>query len=457
MPKPLLVVTLRNHWSIKNLVHTGALTLLQESFQIEVWCDAGKIEPIKSLCSKFCDEDIIWKANLEIKETFKHKFWRLLQKSLLFEHHELATEAIIQKSHRGNRNRSQNFLSGVAKWVAKSRFGDRAIQIATRNRESLISNHLVNFSEDPAVVFITNPVDFREDLVAMAANQMQTPVVTMIPSWDNLSSKGVLLSIYDRIFVWNEMMKVEVLNLYPAFECIDIDAIGVPRFDVHQNSPNGEFSREALLSGLGLSPDKATILYANTATSSFPQQIQVIKHIIEACRNGEIENSQVLVRCHPHDDVSQYEQLNEEGLVAVWPKASDAKRAFGVEAAPPVDDLIRLTAMIKASDVVVNAASTIVLDAACCDKPIISVAYDGDEKPVFYDSIVSAYDYTHQKFYLESMGGVLVKSKAELISEVNIALINPFLRTVERKQLGHFVTRGSATHQMVKLLEGYLP
>ncbi len=455
MDKPLLVITFPNHWSIKNLIHTGALGLLQQTFRIEAWCDESKILALQDVANSFCIDEIIWRANIDYRETGKHKFWRLIQKSLLFERRRVSTEQIVKKSHRGKRSVFQKFSSSVVKLVAISPFGERTLKYASELRESSIPSKLISFSELPCAVFASNPVDFHEDPLVLAATVLGVPTITMIPSWDNLSNKGVLLSYFHTIFVWNETMKSELLSLYPVYELAEVTPIGVPRFDIHESSPNGEFERGRLLVSLGLDPSKSTILYANTATSSFPQQPQVIAHLIEGCENGIFQNCQVLIRCHPHDDISKYERFNRQRIAAVWPPLDEAKNAFGVSTCPPADDLLRLSAMIQACDVIVNAASTIVLDAACCDKPIISIAYDGDESPSYYDSIESAYKYTHQVPFLESGAGVIARSKSELHQMVNNALINPFELQNERKALKDSVCCGSSVQNLVRALEKF--
>src|SRR5690606_32252148 len=63
---------------------------------------------------------------------------------------------------------------------------------------------------------------------------------------------------------------------------------------------------------------------------------------------------------------------------------------------PRDDNTTHLARTMKYSDVVINIASTITIDAACFDTPVINIAYDmkQDERE-YTGSVARYYNYTH--------------------------------------------------------------
>lgn len=454
--KPLIALSLPNHWAIKNFLQAGVLGSLQEEADFVAFAAMSKIESLKEVCQYLELRNILFHPYPEFKETAVFHQARLLQKSLLFEHHEFATERIAKKSYRGRRSRSHIMMSALVGPIARSPLGPSLIHFATRVRENHTFVPEIRFDRMPSAFLVTNPVDFREDMFVRWCQQNKVPTLTLVPSWDNLSSKGAIHRAYDSVMVWNEEMQEEVRRIYPNYALHQIPIVGVPRFDAYRESLPASFQKASLWPELGLDPNKKTILFANTASRSFKYQPEVIRHVSEAIGSGELSSCQLLVRLHPHDDPQLYESLRAMPNTVVWPALNQFEAAFGVESSPPANDLLMLAAMMRQCDVVLNAASTIALDAAVCDKPIISVAYDGDAKLSYFDSILSAYEYTHQQVFLRAEAAVLVHNKEEMIKAILEALAAPELRRGARAQLAESVVPCGSVAKITALLRQYL-
>lgn len=448
MARPLIAITFPNHWSIKNLIHSGVIAELQSVADIQGWASADRIPHLEDLCNEFGLAPIQWVATADSSETKALKRIRHLQKSLLFESHGVSTERILQRSERGKRTKLQQLGSAAMRSLSKTPWAPALKSWISKRRWELTPESSVAFPEVPNLLFVTNPVDFREDPLVKSARLAGVPVVTMVPSWDNLSSKGVLFGSFERVYVWNEVMHNEVRQLYPEHQASQVQIVGVPRFQAYESSPRAD--RNQFLQSLGLDPDRRTILFANTATKSFPDQPTVAHHVAEAVSNGELEGAQLLVRCHPHDDSGDYDFLRGLPHVAVWPEPGQDQAAFGVQTVPPADDLRLLTATLRSADVCVNSASTIALDAAANDVPIVSVAYDGNRKRDYPNSVRSYYDYTHQRPFIATRASVLVESRQSLIEALRCALENPELRREERAQLARIATPGQPATRLAE-------
>jgi hypothetical protein len=256
----------------------------------------------------------------------------------------------------------------------------------------------------------------------------------MVASWDNLSGKGCMCQGFDRILVWNEPMREEVLRYYPGYREQQVVATGIPRFDVYRDPLPPHLDREPFFRSLGLDPARQLLLFANTATRLIPEQPQVIAHVAAAIADGTLaRNTQLLVRCHPRDPVDLYMELARSSGVSVWhPQAHDGDLYRWL---PDVDHLAVLAAMIKHSVATMNPCSTMTLDAVMCDRPVASIAYDGDAKKRFEDSIASAYHYNHLAPVLRSGAAPLCKSREELLGLLNRYIADPGMLRNERRRL----------------------
>lgn len=426
-----LAITFPNHWAIKNILHSGVAAHLQDHCEIIGLAHPSRIPHLVGLVEQLGLRPIEWVPYAHPPEHPKLTRLRRLQKGFVFERQNVATERIMRE--RGKRSRAEKIASALIRPVAQSSRGELVAKWLIRRRWDLTAAAAI---PEVDLLFTTNPVDFREDPLVKSAREAGIRVVTMIPSWDNLSSKGVLFCEFDAVFVWNEVMQREVREFLPNLSERQVPIVGIPRFGIYENQPSPR-------------PAKRRILFANTATKSCPDQPAVARHLAEALQAGAFGDAELLVRCHPHDNPSDYDFLKTFTEVLVWPESADA---FGVDTVPPSDDLVNLRDMLQSSDVCVNCASTIVLDAAANDVPIISVAYDGDRKLSHHESVARFYEYTHQKPFLKIRAAELVSSRADLIKAVQEALANPLAKQEQRATLARLATTGQPQLRLAKAL-----
>lgn len=451
--KPLLVFTLPNHWAIKNLLHSGVLAKLQPTFRLAAYAAEERLPFLQSLAGELGLEPIEWRVSPLWHETKFQQFNRQFQKGLLYEIHDIQTEKIIQKSARGRRGRGKRIGSTFIAALAKLPIRGLLYRWASRQKWNLTPSNLYDLQDRPALVFTLNPFDFREDPLVKQAVAANIPVVTLIPSWDNLTNKGVLCEGFREIYVWNTPNEEDFRRLYPERSDVQVRVTGNPRTQVFEENLPIEYSKEHLWPRLGLDLTQKTLLFANTSTVSFPRQKEVARHLSAEMRpGGLLADCQLLVRNHPHDDPEYYMDLLDSPSVRVWPHPGQQEATFGFNTAPPASDMWMLSAMLKHSDVVVNSASTIVLDAAVAGTPMVSICYDGDAELSYHDSIRSAYDYEHQQPYLNSGAGVLCPSKSSLIEAIQAALSEPSIRLEQRRTLAQFATPGRSADLLAEAL-----
>jgi hypothetical protein len=433
MKKPVLGITLDSMWSIKDYILSGALKAIGEDFELMAWVPAGFLDGVRQLAArsgvKMAVEPFLsFEPNPVFSSVCK------LQKSLLYERYDVETERINQRRRGGAgityvRSPLAHRVSSIMRVVAKSRFAgaaDLALQVLRRHStpsglyvNSFAANHV-------DALFCTNPIKRDEDPVYYEAKRRRLPTASLVLSWDNLTSKGVIHRRFDRIMVWNEVMREEVLGMYPEYRPSQVDIVGFPRFDIYLRPFPEEFQRASFLGRLGLDPSRAVILFASSGIRGYPTQIQVLQHVL-AARDGGVfgGGTQVLVRCHPHDPLEPFKAFRGIPDTAVWPESRRGDKGTLFEQIPDPDELLVLGASIAHSAVVVTAGSSVTLDAARCDVPVVCIAYDGDTVLPIEDSFQTVYDYSHQR-PLHAIGGTTVcRSRDELIAAVKTALKDP--------------------------------
>ncbi len=84
-----------------------------------------------------------------------------------------------------------------------------------------------------------------------------------------------------------------------------------------------------------------------------------------------------------------------------------------------------LAELMRYSDVVVNIASTITIDAAAFDTPTVNVAFDGYEKKPYNLSCKRYYDYEHYKRIVDTGGIKISDTIDELIVHIQRSLDDP--------------------------------
>ncbi|NIJ55337.1 CDP-glycerol glycerophosphotransferase family protein [Dyadobacter arcticus] len=246
-------------------------------------------------------------------------------------------------------------------------------------------------------VVSSSPLDIRENSIVNFLKRQNIKALGMIISWDNLTSKGIINARHDYLLVWNQLMANEFIRFYSVFKLKEkICITGIPRFDLHFRDGHQMEVEQLFRNQFAISPSDKVIFFATSAAKHFVNQKLIFNHLQEYLQLRE--NIILIVRCHPADNFELYKPYLHEGKVRIWHvenPVTDASRMF-MEWLPPLDYLDSLSRMLKNCNVCVQVASTIRLDAAACDKPVISIAYDGDQILPWSHSVRRLYDYSHQ-------------------------------------------------------------
>ncbi|MEK7526992.1 MAG: CDP-glycerol glycerophosphotransferase family protein [Patescibacteria group bacterium] len=305
----------------------------------------------------------------------------------------------------------------------------------------------------PELIFATDVQNEYDVSLMHEARKRGVKIVGMVRSWDNLAAKGLLRIIPALLLANNELVKREAMALHgvPAEK---IQVVGLPHYDNYFQAP--KLSRLELAEKLGLNAAKKFVLFVPVGdrylTDNFVDKNALT--LLDKILPGDWEIS---VRLPPADSVKEIEGGNFSERVKIYRPGGYFGNVKNTELSR-IDDEI-LIASIKYSDLIVAGPSTMVIDAAIADKPIILVGFDGKENASYFQSVRRYYDYNHFQPILESGGAPLARSEEEFEKLVRAYLADQTLDWAGRRRIVELecqFTDGQSSQRVVEELEKFL-
>jgi hypothetical protein len=340
-------------------------------------------------------------------------------------------EAIARKSIRWIRAKSLIALLLAPSMVRRaSRYAviDRAVshpwaeQLFDRWRPVLL------VTSSPGLIFSEIPMlrtAVRRGVRAMAVD----------PSWDNFTNKLLPVRRVDRLVVWNDLMKQQAIELH-GYEPDAVRVAGAPQWDLYFKQGPAT-SREVFFRRIGADPSRKLITLTTTPHELYPHHDHVLRVLVRAMRDGAWRRDvQVLVRLHPRDEIDSYEEFrNLPGVIIEKPFRSTVKTGDGLAVDITVENQQHLADTMRHSDVVVNVASTIAIEAAIFDTPVVNISFDGDQPSDWTRSARRYYRFTHYVNITRHHAVRVAESPEQLVELVGRYLDDPSLDREGRRRV----------------------
>jgi len=322
------------------------------------------------------------------------------------------------------------FLAMVRRWRVTRRWAETLAEI----RPAVVVSTALTLPEG----FFAPSVDLP---VALAAREQAVPCGTLIQSWDNLSSKTYVLPPWlDRFWTWSEKMNEELVTFNPRVDRKRARVVGSPHFDFHRDS-RLELPRSDFVRRVGLDPDRPYALIGTGTRKLLPDEPKTVIRLVARLRERN-PALQILLRVHPKDVASR------------WPGHFANLRSMGVVIQQPIPDkpmdsggftlpelfFREQINTIRHAAVVINTASSLTVDAAILDRPVISLGYDLDVDEVFPEGRSRFYNRSAHFGPLAETGGVWVaESEEACVEAIHAYLENPDLHREGRCQIARMV------------------
>ncbi|HKZ44016.1 MAG TPA: CDP-glycerol glycerophosphotransferase family protein [Anaerolineales bacterium] len=288
---------------------------------------------------------------------------------------------------------------------------------------------------------VSNMAGWRMDQYLLReANQRRVETAVVIVGWDNPSSQGLTGADIDHFNVWSEIQKHELVNS-ADIDPQNIHIGGMPLFDSYINRkwviPRDEYFR---MHGLDL--DKKLIAFAATGLNFSPNS-HMIMALAELVGNEHLgQPAQLLIRLHPNHfkNVPRYKREAETiyelkkrlphiHIVEPREMPGDLERYAG-------EDYPEKASMMAHCDVLVTLYSTMVVEVALQDKPIINACLPTEEGygQDFWVPILEVPTFPTSTRVNATGAGRLVKNKKELEDALSEYLLDPTIDSNHRHQ-----------------------
>ncbi|PWT80701.1 MAG: hypothetical protein C5B44_04960 [Acidobacteria bacterium] len=290
----------------------------------------------------------------------------------------------------------------------------------------------------PAIVFTTGPFQFEQPAIVAAAKNLGIPCLALIPSWDNISTKGRMVFKHDGYIVWSAKMEQELRDFYPQTRDVPVYVVGAPQFDVFFEQKFQQ-SRADFCASQGLRPDVPIILYA-VGSPNFVQEHHGALELAERIQRGELGDVQMLVRPHPIHDNAEMSSLFDRFAPRVVPQRTAEAGTALTARSQDESQITEWVNTFRHADVVVNLSSTATVDGAIFDRPIVNLDFDpepGGPKQALVKEV--NHSWTHFKPVAESGGVWLVNDYTEMVEAIRTYLRTPQLHRERRRWLVEYV------------------
>ena len=272
-------------------------------------------------------------------------------------------------------------------------------------------------SQNPDVVLITPLVDLGSDQVdyVKAARALGIRSGLCVHSWDNLTNKGLIRVLPDRVFVWNEAQKREAVAMHRV-KPEDVGVTGAPVYDQwFERRPST--SRQEFCNKIGLSPDKPFFLYLCSSQFIAPDEAEFVAEWIRAVRSApdpRVREAGILIRPHP-ENLQPWQRFDFDEFpgVSLWPRGG----ANPIDASSKNDYFDSLYHSVAAIGVNTSAQ----IEAGVVGRPVFSIRvakYAGTQEGTL-----------HFHYLLKEGGGLL--HMADTLDEHAQALSTALDRTPE--------------------------
>ena len=402
MKKDNVIVSISYGFHIRNFLQTKFIYELIKSFNVIIVITESNQEHLK----RFIDGSGLGMVEIEevrfIKRSFEETFTSI-RKNIFVNPKRTRTKNILNEltgRNLGYLRYAFSFLNQIFGRFEISRSFWRQFEslfIKGKEFDRILQKY------DPKKIITANygtePFEIR---LLRSARRHKIPSIAIVPSWDNLTSKGVMGVKPDYLIVWNEIMAQEAVELH-SFKRERIFITGPLQFD-NFFYPEFRLSKEDFYKRFKIENERPIIVYGTITPKYFKYNLDVLRILKELIENGEIKrNPKILVRVHPQvvndpvfgDNLDEYLKLNAHNVFCF---SIPEVQVWGSIRMPMASDYKELISALTYSKICIASASTLIFDSFACNTPFIGIGFDGYRENIPYkESVRRMFDFEHYK------------------------------------------------------------
>lgn len=419
--KPAIIISVPYVWGVRNVLRSGLYEILDQKFRVIL--AVPEIGKASLFNENIAEEDIMVLPS--IKKSRVYTYLLTVLKMSYQRSHPIPTNQVFNKwksaQNRSSalntaRNNILNLLSyplSSQRWF--SYFRQKEYEIYLKLIPKSVNNAIQEIK--PVAGLSTILVSGKEFALFRTLQSLGIPTLSHILSFDNLTSYGYIpVYGFDKYLVWQQRMRDELGTFFgiPNEQCV---ITGTPQFDFHVN-PEFIWSLEKTYHLLGLLQTKPYFVYCANHYSHTPTEPQLVKGIIKATlKHDDLKNYQWVIRLHPMDNYSRWDEILEEYPHVVISRPWKHEDNF-YWSLPSREEIGLLGNTLRYAHACLTVASTIALDCSVVNTPIINVGFNTfgtqAENQYYFDA-----HFTYHYAPISNSGATrLVKNMNELINQL---------------------------------------
>ena len=416
-------------------------TLRQAGFQVVVLVADAMVEPLtrESEGSGITFEGLRLEeaAGYATREAGELQWWLqfLRRVGISKRINTAAVDSYIRQVAVEEPNRRRMFMPLAWLAIALLRHSAYARKVLVRTQQRLVPGIYEDLFDHyrPALVVASTPGWRLDRFLLREAAQRGIQTATTIVGWDNPSSYSLPGAKVDWATCWSEIQKAELMS-GSDWGAEQVHIGGIPSYDGYFLR-KWVIPRDEYFEQNNLDPDLKLLSYACSFITYAPN-LPNVNALANLVSDGTLaEPSQLLIRLHPNHFLDVRLFANERREIQ-----RIADELPNVHVVEPValgydlghysgEDMPEKSSMMAHSDVFVTVYSTMVVETAIHDSPIVSLCLDtpgGWQTPRKYSLPLSQIgDWpTHERFR-EAGAGKVAYNREQLAEAVNTYLENP--------------------------------
>lgn len=285
----------------------------------------------------------------------------------------------------------------------------------------------------PDLVLLSNLFNEPEVHMLRAAKKYGVRSVGFINSWDKVSGRCILRLLPDKLVVFNDIVKEEAMR-YDDMPEKDIFVGGLPQYDPYFGALPFS-SRQAFFEHMGLDPGTRLILYAPVGAAFSDSDWDMIDLVYAMRDQGAFgDKVSLLMRFPPNEQLDMHEVEKRPFLKYDYPGIRFSSER-GSDWDMTASDIRHLADTLRHMSLLVCFASSLSIDAAVFDKPVINLNFEVKKNQHLLKSPTQYYGTAHYQKALRAGGIRLAGSREELAAWVVRYLADPSLDREGRKTL----------------------
>jgi hypothetical protein len=423
------------------LLHTNLIPSLGETADVSVWATSAEVDQYASAW-KTVDADVEPFPAVRAFREIPHNYLRRLNE-YMWDYRLPSPSRLSMSRHANGHNRRASVRA--LKLPARLFTMLRMEQPVEDNLERLLLGYQRSVEAEsrlrklaPDVVVTTGPFQFDQPAISAAAKNLNIRTLAYIPSWDNVTTKNRMVFKYDGYMVWSEQIKNELHEFYPHTRDCPVYVVGAPQFDIFFLEKFYS-TREEFCHAQNLDPDRPVIVYA-IGSPNFLQEHHGAIELAKRIARGDLGDVQMLIRPHPiHDNAELANTFKEFAPRVRLQKTANVGKKLEQRSQDDAQ-IVEWINTFRHADVVVNLSSTVTVDAAIFDRPVVNLDFDPQPGQAQQGLIKEVnHVWRHFKPIAESGGVWLVNSYDEMVNAIKVYLRFPEKDADERKWITQHV------------------